>query len=355
MNTDTLRLAPRMLSASPLLGAWTRALPPLLALAGTAGVYALATALLPRDGRLAALLLDRGFCQPLTMGLFFWGLGHALRRVLVQAGERQALGGCRALLVEGLDRDQINNHAAALLPIRDSLAAPVLGSILNYFRNARPSRDEVLKVAETQLDRAYDRIESEYKALTAVMWLLPLTGFLGTVFGMAQAIEGMEGVIASGGADLMALTPTVNGLSIAFDTTLLALVLVLPLKLVEVGLEARDRRLLDAIDATVGAGLVGHLDLGTLAQQTPEERALDRVNESVERMERNLRRVDEALGRVATRMAEAAAFTDGLGEIVEAARATRRALPEVQGELRKLREQGDAPLTVVRTRRGDGT
>jgi biopolymer transport protein ExbB/TolQ len=353
MNTDTLRLTARTLPASPFLGAWTRALPPLLALAGAAAVYGLAVSLLPRDGRIAALLLDRGFCQPLTLALFFWGMGHALRRLLVQTGERQALEACRTLLVEGLDRDQIANHAGALFPIRDSLAAPVLGSILNYFRNARPSRDEVLKVAEAQLDRAYDRIESEYKALSAVMWLLPLTGFLGTVFGMAQAIEGMEGVIGAGGADLASLTPTVNGLAIAFDTTLLALVLVLPLKLVEVALEARDRRLLDRIDATVGAGLVGHLDLGTLAQQTPEERALDRVNESVERMERNLRRVDEALGRVATRMAEAAAFTDGLGEVVEAARATRRALPEVQGELRKLREQGEQPMTVVRTRRGE--
>ena len=51
----------------------------------TAAVYGLVTSVAPRDGWLATLLLDRGFTQPITLALFFWGLGHALRRIAVSA------------------------------------------------------------------------------------------------------------------------------------------------------------------------------------------------------------------------------------------------------------------------------
>lgn len=350
MNADveSLSLPVRPLPASPLLGAWTRILPLALAITGAAGVYLAVLTLAPPGHRLTTLFLERGFTQPLTLAVFFWGLGHVVRRLLVQRGERAALERCRQLVEGGLHPDRIAGVAAALRPLRHSLAAPVLSSIVSYFRSQRPARDEVLKVAGQEMDRAFDRVEADYRALTACMWLLPLTGFLGTVVGMAHAIEGFDDILGLAGTDLTALIPTVSGLATAFDTTLLALVLVLPLKLLEVGLEGRDHRLLERIDAAVGAGLVRNLDLAVLAQQTPEERAIDRVNASMERMQANLLRVDEALARLAARVESMPALAEGLPEVVEAARLARRTLPYLYHELRAVREQGERPLTVVR-------
>ncbi|MFN3201112.1 MAG: MotA/TolQ/ExbB proton channel family protein [Bradymonadia bacterium] len=350
-STDLLTVPVDPAPASPFLSPLTRALPLVCAAVGVAAVW-FGVQLAPVDSRLSELVLQRGWIPPLVLGLFFWGLGHALRRWLIQLGEHRALVYCRDLISTDLQRGRIDAMQGALHPLKSSLAAPVLGAVLSYFRGARPARDEVLRVAGQAMDRAYDSVESDYKPLSACMWLLPLTGFLGTVVGMAAAIGAFDGLVgsmdASMGQGLAALTPAVSGLSTAFDTTLLALILVLPLKLVEVTLEGRDRRLLDRIDATVGAGWIRSLDLGGLAQQTPEEAALDRVNQSLERMESNLMQIDRALARVSARLASMPDVGQGVDLVLHAAHTTHQVLPELVKEVKALRAQGDQPLVIMR-------
>lgn len=356
MNSDPLRVPLGPTPVSPLLASWTRALPMGLALVGTAAAWLLVDLLAPTDGRLTEILLRRGWIPPLTLALFFWGLGHALRRLLVQRGEVEALEWCRHLLDEHDLRHDLRPHRiptflGALHPLKQSLAGPVMESVLSYFQGQRPARDEVVKVAGQAVDRAFDRVESEYKALSACMWLLPLTGFLGTVVGMAAAIASFDGVLDAAGRDLGALAPAMSGLATAFDTTLLALALVLPLKLIEVGLEGRDRRLLDRIDASVGAGWVRHLDLAVLAQARPEEIAAERVAARLERIEASLRTVDAALERVAGQVAALPEAGAMVQEVIGAARACNVWLPALAGRLDDLREQADQPMVVTRSRR----
>ncbi|MCA9546824.1 MAG: MotA/TolQ/ExbB proton channel family protein, partial [Myxococcales bacterium] len=256
---------------APLL----RLLPIGVAILGTAAAFAAAQALTP--GRYATLLLERGWTQPVTVGLFFWGVGHALKRLWVQAMERRALKICKVAFV----RDPIQPHAAGpmiqqLEPHKDSLAGGVAAAVLSYFRSHRPTRDEVVDVAHKAMDQARDDVELAYRPLNAVMWLLPLSGFVGTVLGMSAAIASFDGVISSIADNLSALAPSVQGLATAFDTTLLALVGVIPLKLMEVGLDARDQRLVRSIDDALGTGYVQRLDLAGIAQQSPLEAVLDR-------------------------------------------------------------------------------
>lgn len=349
-RTDVLSVPIDPPPPSPLLSPWTRVLPLLVALGGTSAVW-FGVQIAP-DSRIAELILLRGWIPPVVLAIFFWGLGHALRRWLIQLGEQRALRYCRALVSDGLHRDRIDAMMGALHPLRASLSAPVLGAVLSYFRGSRPARDEVLRVADQAMDRAHDSIEADYKPLQAVMWLLPLTGFLGTVVGMAAAIGAFDGLVTSMdssiGQGLAALTPAVSGLSTAFDTTLLALILVLPLKLVEVTLEGRDQRLLRRIDDALGNGWIRALDLGGLAQQTPEEAALSRVNESLERMESNLMQVDRALARVAARIASLPDAGQAVDLVLHAAHTTQKALPELVKEVKALRAQGDQPLVIVR-------
>ncbi len=339
---------PALRATASLVGGWTRLIPLLCAVAGTAAVFFAVDALAP-DGRLHTLLWRRGFSQPLTVALFFWGVGHILRRLVVQTGERRALDACRGLLWRGaVARDELAGRLEVLVRLRDTLAGDVLYAVFSYFRALRPTRDELLEAARQAVDRAHDRVDDDYRALTAAMWLLPLSGFLGTVVGMAGAIASFDGVITGVGDDLAALIPAVSGLAIAFDTTLLALALVVPLKLLEVGLEGRDKRLLERIERDLGAGYVQRLDLAGLAQQTPAEAALDRQAETVERIERSLHAIDGALSAVADRLAALPPIDGAVGELVQAARETRSALPRMADALADLRRQGEQPMIIRR-------
>ena len=332
------------------LGGWTRGVPLAAAVAGTALVLLAAQTLVPVESRTAELLLRRGWTQPLTQGLFFWGLGHVVRRWLVQQGVRGALERSRRLVWRRtLTRDDVPRYIEALHSLRHSLAGSVLHSVLGFFLHHRPTRDEVLEAAGKAVDRAYDRVDADDRALSATLWLLPLSGFLGTVVGMAEAIGTFDQVIGAMGADLGALVPAVAGLAKAFDTTLLALALVVPLKLLEVGIHGRDRRLLEDIDASVGAGLVAELDLGILAQLSPAQAALEQQADTVARIEASLGRIDATLVAITQRMeAQPSEVLAALEAIGEAAQVTRDAVPAIRAEVEALRAHSERPLVVSR-------
>lgn len=334
-------------TAARLLGSWTRLLPIFIGLVGTAATFFIASLF---DGsRLHELLLMRGWTQAMTLALFFWGLGHAIRRFIVQVGETRALWRCELLISGGrLQKEHVAPVMDTLDTLGESLAAPVLADVLAYFRGNRPARDEVLKVANQAVNRAHDRVEDDYKALNAVMWLLPLSGFLGTVVGMAAAIGSFDAVLGEMKNDMSALAPSVDGLATAFDTTLLALALVVPLKLIEVILSGRDRRILEQIDRTLGTGLVRSLDLAGLAQQTPAEAAMDRYSRTVERIEGSMKEIDLALTSIVGQMKTMPNMAGSMAEITDAARATRQAIPHIITQLDELREQGERPLTIAR-------
>ncbi|MBU0552739.1 MotA/TolQ/ExbB proton channel family protein [Myxococcota bacterium] len=336
---------------SVLLHHWTRLIPLTMALVGTAAVYFGVQRFVSPDQHLYTLILERGWTQPITLGLFFWGLGHVIRRLLVQMGERHALLSCREMIHDRtLDGAAVPKIIGALYPFRESLAGPLLAGILSYFRNQRPTRDEVVNVAHQELERAWGRVEGDYRALSACMWLLPLTGFLGTVVGMAAAIGSFDMVISSTAADLKALAPSVVGLATAFDTTLLALVLVVPLKLLEVGMERREQDLLEQVDRALGMGLVRALDLAVLAQQTPAEAALDRFGEGIIQVERNLKQIDAVMASIVQRLNSLPNLDYAVGDFFDAARITREHLPEIRRHLDAIKQQGDEPMIV--TRRG---
>lgn len=331
-------------------GAWLRLLPVFIALIATPACIAIAHYSAP--SRFSTLLMDRGWTQPVTLALFFWGVGHVLRRLWVQQAERRALRVCAvALGPDPLDLRSIRVITDRLKPFSTTLAGSVATAVLSHFRNHRPARDEVLDLAHKAVDRCHDEVDADYRPLNAVMWLLPLSGFVGTVIGMASAIASFDGVIASLGADMSALAPSVQGLATAFDTTLLALVLVIPLKVLEVGLDGRDRRLLDDIDATLGVGYVQELDLAGLAQQSPMEAVLDRYAERVERIESAMERIDQIMLGISHTLGDMPEFTRALSDMSLAARGVNDALPELIGEVKALRAQGDAPLVI---RRGNG-
>lgn len=324
-------------------------LPTATAVLGTVAVLGLTSLLAPEGSWARTFLLERGWAQPLTLALFFWGLGHVLRRLVAQFAEQRALRACVEILrQEAIDRERVPGLLNGVARQSGSLSGDVLGAVLSYFRTHRPTRDEVMRVAGHAVDRAADRIDDEYAALGATLWLIPLSGFLGTVLGMSAAIGSFDAVIGAQSGDLTALVPSVRGLAVAFDTTLLALALVVPLKIVEVTTHRRDRGLLDAIDRSVGSGLVQELDLAGLAQQTAEERALDRYAETVDRIRKSLLQIDGLLGALTARVGTVSQVEVAMQDLGAAARAVRDAVPAIRADLASMRRQSEQPITLVR-------
>ncbi len=349
MQVEIQRTGHRMALSPSLLAGWTELLPILLALLGTAGVFLLLKRLVSEDSGLYALLFERGWLQLVTTALFFWGLGHVIRRFLRQIGEASALNEGETL-VRGasLKPNEIAELMHCLSPLKKSLVGPILSNVLSYFSAYRPSRDEVMQVAGQQIDWAQDRVDAEYKALNATMWLLPLSGFIGTLIGMSSAIDGFKEVLQNGGNAFSDLGPALSGLTTAFDTTLLALLFVIPLKICETFLHRRDQKLMREIDEAVGTGFVRSLDLGVIAQQSPEEAALDRFANGMARVDEALEQIDEMLAQIIGRLQTLPRMDDLVTAVRDAAETIIDYAPQLQGELTQIRQVSEQPVTLTR-------
>jgi chemotaxis protein MotA len=86
----------------------------------------------------------------------------------------------------------------------------------------RLSKDssEVLNLAEAQIRNYQEEIESEQSFIRYVAWAIPSVGFIGTVWGIADSLGYANQASTPEGIKMVT-----DALKVAFDTTLVALVL----------------------------------------------------------------------------------------------------------------------------------
>lgn len=122
-----------------------------------------------------------------------------------------------------------------------------------------------------------DYTESTYTLPKGLIWAIPVTGFIGTVLGLSQAIGGFGAVIA-GGADLdslnTALGGVTGGLAIAFETTLIALVAALIIQLFMTILQQKEEDFLDACTAYCNKNITMKLKMLDVREDLEEEAQL---------------------------------------------------------------------------------
>ena len=104
--------------------------------------------------------------------------------------------------------------------------------------------------------------EASYSFPRIVVWSIPLLGFVGTVLGISGAVDGFSGFLET--ADEIdrikeGIAQVTTGLAVAFDTTLLALLLSVAVMVPLVLAERLESRLLLAIDVYVNDRLVPRL------------------------------------------------------------------------------------------------
>ena len=118
---------------------------------------------------------------------------------------------------------------------------------LSNFRNLGRVTD-VDEMLRSQADLDESSMQTSYSLLRGFIWAVPVLGFIGTVVGLSKAI-GKFGDAVGNSSDAEALKeqlPQVtNGLHMAFDTTLIALLFALLLQLLVTFLHKNEEEFLD--------------------------------------------------------------------------------------------------------------
>jgi len=134
---------------------------------------------------------------------------------------------------------------------------------LSSLQNIGEVRD-VAAIVKNQADNDEAQIASSYTIPGAIVWAIPILGFIGTVLGLSKAIGEFAGALNSG--DNLAsikenLSGVTSGLATAFETTLVALIFALIVQLYLNFLQAKESKLLDECNEYCHQNIIAKLRL----------------------------------------------------------------------------------------------
>jgi hypothetical protein len=200
-------------------------------------------------------LTQRGWTQYAAVFLTFWSLSILLGKVVTILRRRRLF---RVNLIPReacftTDRD-IDRVIDAIWDtsrrLRDTLLGPRICRALEHFLASRDIK-EVGDVLREESDADFALMESSYTPVKVSLWTIPILGFIGTVMGVSDAVGGF-GDFLTGAKELdqikTALSEVTRGLSVAFDTTYVALILSVILMLIMSAVEKLERDQLYALE-----------------------------------------------------------------------------------------------------------
>lgn len=165
-----------------------------------------------------------------------------------------------------------------------------LSNALRYVQQSDSADDvdeQLRYLSEVDAERSHDG----YSLVRMIIWATPMLGFLGTVIGITLALGDLspEALV---NAPKEAMQGLLAGLSIAFDTTALALSLSIVLMFLQYVVREVETQLLTVVDRRVEDELVGRFQIPGSATD-PNVGAIKRMSEDV------LKSVDELTERQA--------------------------------------------------------
>lgn len=203
----------------------------LLAIAATVFLYSFLSGLPSTE--ISELFLERGWVPYVLSLISAWALFLLAAKMLRLRAERRVFD--RDLVrANAENRLRPDDAVEALIALRrqpkevaDSFLARRVERALRHFQSRRRAVEVVeFLAAESRADEA--RVDASYGLVRVFVWVVPTLGFIGTVIGIGAAVAGfsetleaassLEGMKASIGL-------VTGGLGVAFDTTLLALVM----------------------------------------------------------------------------------------------------------------------------------
>lgn len=200
-------------------------------------------------------LLHRGWTPYAAVFLTLWSLAILALKAIRTRRRRAALefqlipteidvaaeGGVKAV-IERFRRADLGKSSALLKRriIRALDRYQVSGSIQG-----------VVEVLEAESDADYEEYQSSYTLVRAFLWTIPILGFIGTVVGVGKAVGGFGSFLAEA-QEIEQVKQALGGvtanLGLAFDTTLVALVLSVLVMITLSGVERMEGNLLQAYD-----------------------------------------------------------------------------------------------------------
>ena len=202
------------------------------------------------------ILNDRGrSTYPLTVQNIMWlvfalGIGELIVRTRDAFAEHAELG--KALPAGGRDHHPAiaelrRIYAVARDAMQDGAASQgrflprLIQRVVTQFQTNQ-AVDQANALLSSSLELALHEIDLRYSMVRYVIWAIPTLGFIGTVMGIALALE------FAGSVDLQPpslLSELTKHLAVAFNTTLLALVMSAVLVLVQHVVQAYEERALN--------------------------------------------------------------------------------------------------------------
>jgi len=135
---------------------------------------------------------------------------------------------------------------------------------IEHFR-VRKSAAETVTMMESQSAIDASNVVGSYTIIKVFIWAMPILGFIGTVMGVSSAVSGLSATLENA-SDVSAVTESMKGvfggLGTAFDTTLLALVMSMIVKIPTSALQKREDGLVTIADEYCNENLLRRLNDG---------------------------------------------------------------------------------------------
>ena len=211
-----------------------------------------------RGAELLGGRLPSGVIQGITYFLFFYGLLEILRMWRQVSIEETAFS--MGLLPEKeqyiLSADDVADIKLRMVDLGRSNPSILIDTIEKACTKFRANKSvaETLNVLNTQTDINIRNDDSEQSLIRYVAWAIPSVGFIGTVIGISASLGVANNVVTQEG-----INEVTSLLSIAFDTTLVALFLSLILTYFYHELQEKSEKLHAGIENYVLDNLVNRI------------------------------------------------------------------------------------------------
>ncbi|MBN1593960.1 MAG: MotA/TolQ/ExbB proton channel family protein [Candidatus Coatesbacteria bacterium] len=261
----------------------------LLGLALTAIFYYLfPIPLLGVDNYVYKLFAERGWVPYGITFLFFWGASILLAKYIGMRMER------KYLLVDPIGKvrketygpESARQMISDLSELWEATRATILPNritrMLSQFAStSEPESMQGVMREESEIDEA--QLASSYVMAKVFVWAIPILGFIGTVIGIVQAVAGFSNFVSQSVADIAQIKSGIGlvtgGLSVAFETTLLALVVSLVMMIPMSALQKTEENLLSAFDRYCIDKVISNAIKRRIETPTPESAILAKVIE----------------------------------------------------------------------------
>lgn len=220
------------------------------------------------QGRLLALFENDTWVSPVIVGMTFWSLfllvfkfwrfrfQFRIWRKFRQPIVKQMLN--RKIYARDVDRVIVElRQALQTAKVRHFENSIVYRRVLRllYLLRGASSKEGLDNLLDYQAQIDLKKMESGYTVLHVFIWAIPILGFIGTVLGIGFSVNEFAQFIQSADAGgefnaqmRSALGGVTGGLAVAFNTTFLALVLVIPVMLLTSFLNKNEEEFLLAVE-----------------------------------------------------------------------------------------------------------